>query len=323
MRSLALAALTRGDFVEARAFGDQLRARAHREGDDVLWVESAWVLAVAAFWDGRLESAREQFEAGLARLRPEHRPTHLLRYGHDPELVFTIRLAHTRWLLGDDDAARTLDRAVALADASDHPYSRGLVNLFAATLALDQRDEPRLRTHVAAVAGSERGPTRRAAEALAGFVDVLDGRWQHGVDRIRNVVGDEHRDEPAAPGEHGMYLRILLEACAVTGDAVAGLAAADRALRIGGAPPWEPEVRRLRGEFLHAAGAPRSDVQAELQHAADAAQQAGSLPFRERARQSLARISSQSDTKRSMERFGNGWPSTMAPDDNHAPQHEH
>ena len=104
VRSLALAALTRGDFERARAFGDQLRAGTQREGDDVLWVESAWVLAVAAFWDGRLAPAREHFEAGLARLRPEHRTTHLLRYGHDPELVFTIRLAHTKWLLGDDDA---------------------------------------------------------------------------------------------------------------------------------------------------------------------------------------------------------------------------
>ncbi len=327
VRSLALAALTRGDFERARAFGDQLRAGAQREGDDVLWVESAWVLAVAAFWHGRLAPAREHFEAGLARLRPEHRTTHLLRYGHDPELVFTIRLAHTKWLLGDDDAERTLDRAVALAAASDHPYSRDLVNLFAAVLALDQRDEQRLRTHLAALTGRERGPTGRAVEALAGFVDVLDGRWPHGLDRIRRVVGDEDRDdegrdESGAPGEHGMHLRILLEACAVTGDPAAGLAAADRALRSGGAPPWEPEVRRLRGEFLDAAGDSRSDVEAELRRAEDIAQQAGALPFRERARRSLARISaSERDTKRSLERFGNGWPSTMAPDDDRAPQH--
>ena len=166
--------------------------------------------------------------------------------------------------------------AVALADASDHPYSRDLVNLFAAVLALDQRDEQRLRT---APCGScrERAWTDRAApvESFAGFVDVLDGRWPHGLDRIRRVVGDEDRDdegrdESGAPGEHGLHLRILLEACAVTGDADAGLAAADRALRSGGAPPWEPEVRRLRGEFLHAAGASRSDVEAELRRAEDA-----------------------------------------------------
>jgi hypothetical protein len=271
-----------------------------------------------------LAPAREHFEAGLARLRPEHRLTHLLRYGHDPELVFTIRLAHTKWLLGDDDSERTLDRAVALAGASDHPYSRDLVHLFAAVIALDQRDEQRLRTQLAAVAGTDRGPTGRAVEALAGFVDVVDGRWPHGLDRIRRIVGDEvredgGRDESGAPGAHGLHLRILLEACAVTGDVHAGLAVADRALRSGGAPPWEAEVRRLRGEFLHATGAPPSDVEAELQRAEDVAQQAGALPFMDRARASRARI----ETKRSLERFGNGWPSTMAPDDDRAPQHKH
>jgi DNA-binding SARP family transcriptional activator len=310
VRSQALAALTAGDFDAARAFGEQLRARGESAGDDILWVESGWVLAVAAYWQGRLQPAREHFEAALARWRPEHRAVHLLRYGQDPELVCTIRLAHTLWLLGhDEDAARTRDAAVALAGAADHSYSRSLVSLFAAVIALDQRDEDRLRAHVEELVASGAGPSERAAQALAGFVEVLDGRALEGLDRAHRVVAGEW-GAPAAPGEEGLLLRILLEACAVTGDAQAGLKAADRALRTSnGAQPWAAEVHRLRGAFLHALDAPPTDVDAELRRAAQLAEEAGAVAL-------AARL------ERSEERLGNGWSSSMPPDDGLRTAHE-
>ena len=295
VRSLALAALTRGDLGAARAFGEQLRERA--AGDDVLWVESAWVLAVAAYWHGELGAAREQLEAALARRRPEHRAAHLLRYGQDPQLTCTIRLAHTLWLLGhEDEAERTRAVALDLADAAEHAYSRSLVSLFAAVIALDRRDEPSLRAHVAALAGGE-GPAARPAEAFAGFVDVLDGRVAAGLERARRAVD---AGESAAPGQDGMLLRVLLEACAVAGDARAGLAAADRALATSnGAQPWACEVHRLRGEFLRALGAPASEVDAALARGDAAAARAGAVALAER----------------SGERLGNGWPESMPLDD--------
>ena len=239
MRSLAVAALTRGDFDAARAVGGQLRARGEREGDDVLVVEGEWVLAIAAYWQGDLRPARGHLEAALARWRPEHRAEHLLRYGQDTELVCRIRLAHTLWLLGrHDDAARARDSAVARADARRHPHTRTLVHVFAAVMAIDQHDAEGLRAHAEALDGDGLGPSQRAAEALGGFVDVLDGR-NGGLERIRRVVDEGERDGPAAPGEQGLLLRVLVEACAVAGDAEAGLAAADRALRTGnGAQPW-------------------------------------------------------------------------------------
>jgi DNA-binding SARP family transcriptional activator len=45
-RSLAMATLTRGEFEAARPFGEQLRARAGRDRDEVLWIESAYVLGI-------------------------------------------------------------------------------------------------------------------------------------------------------------------------------------------------------------------------------------------------------------------------------------
>ena len=301
VRSLALAALTRGDVDAAQAFGERLRAAGERAGDDVLWVESAWVLGVAAYWHGQLHAAREHLEAALARWRPAHRPEHLLRYGMDPELTCTIRLAHTLWLLGHDEvAARTREEALALAAASEHALSRSLVRVFAAMLALDQRDYERLRAHVEHLLATGVGPATRPAEALAGLVDVLDGRVGAGVERVRRAVD---AGESAAPGQDGLLLRILVEACAVGGDARAGLAAADRALATAtAAQPWTAEVRRQRGAFLKALGAPAAEIEAELRRAAEAAERAGAVAFEERLR--------------------NGWSSSMPPDDHHRPAHD-
>ena len=217
----------------------------------------------------------------------------------------TIRLAHTLWLLGHDvDAARTRDAALALAEGSEHPFSRTLVTVFAALIALDQRDEPRLRAHVAALVASGMGPTRRAAEVLAGFVEVLDGRTRDGLLRARRVVDEAEWGAAAAPGEEGLLLRVLLEACAVAGDARTGIAAADLALQTSnGAQPWSAEVHRLRGAFLHALGAPRAEVEAELRRATDVAEAQGARALAARARETLAL----GRAERSGERLGNGW----------------
>ena len=261
VRSLAVAALTRTDFDAARAVGEQLRARGARERDDVLTVEGEWVLAIAAYWTGELRPARAHLEAALAGWRPEHRAEHLLRYGQDTELTCRIRLAHTLWLLGHGaDAADARDAAVAQAEARGHPHTSAIVHLWAALIALDGRDEARLRAHTAALPARGGGPGERSAEALAGLVDVLDGRSQEGLDRVLRVVKASEHSGPAAPGEQGLLVRILIEACALAGDARAGLAAADRARRTGNrAQPWAAEIERLRGAFQDALGAERPE----------------------------------------------------------------
>ena len=304
VRSLALSALTDGDFDAARAFGEQLRAGGERAGDDVLWIESAWVLAVAAFWQGRLEPARAHFEAALARWRPEHRAVHLLRYGQDPELVCLIRLAHTLWLLGHgDEAAQARDAALALAAASEHPYSRALVN----ALRGGHGARPTRRcTPPWACRGAGRdhgragGARRRGARRLR---RRARGSLGEGLDRMRRVVDEGERGQPAAPGEQGLLVRILLEACARAGDRGRGwrrpTAGPGRATA---AQPWAAEIRRLRATFLHALGAPPAQVAAELQRAVEAAEEQGAVVFAARA-------------KRSEERLGNGWSSTMRPHD--------
>jgi hypothetical protein len=163
--------------------------------------------------------------------------------------------------------------------------------VFGAMLALELRDPPALRDYTAALAarpGDLARPMRVVADALAGYVEMLDGRGAAGVARIREAL--EGPTEAHAPGMHAMVARVLLEACVATGDADTALAAADRLLgRDDSVRTWESEGRRRRGELLAALGAPDGDAEAELRRALEVARRQGARLLELRAAASLLR----------------------------------
>lgn len=291
--ALAVASLSRGDFQTARRLGGGLRADGEREGDEVRVVGGEYLLGIAAFWNGEFATARAHFEQAVERYRPEQRPAHLLHYGLDPEVVCTSRLGNTLWFLGHPDAAgRARDDALTLAEQIRHPHTRGTALVFAAMLAVELGDAALVREHVAALTASHRElsrPPRVHRDALAGYVEVLDGRVPAGMARIRRSLDDPAEGEHA-PGLHASMRRLLLAACVAAGDARAGLAAADRALEAGEpVRTWESEARRLRGEFLAALGAPGEEVEAELRQALQVARRQGAGMLELRAATSLLR----------------------------------
>ena len=251
LRSIALTSLSQGRFDEARRAARELQA----SDDDVLLVEGDYLLGISAFWQGELEAAREHFEAAVERSKPEHRTTHLLHYGLDPTVVCLSRLGNTLAFLGDAEGAiQVRDRALALAEEIGHPNTTGTALVFAALLALELRDEEGVREYAAALSavsasGEAKAPTI-AAEAVGGYVDVLDGRIEPGLARIDGAL-DEAREAQHAPGQQAAIVRILLEACAVAGDAETGIAVAERALAegMGGVRLWEADTRRRLAEF--------------------------------------------------------------------------
>jgi DNA-binding SARP family transcriptional activator len=291
--SLALAALTRGDWEAGRDFGERLRARAERDDDQILWVESAYILGIASYWPGRLTEARDHFEAAMERFRPDRRRAHVLRYGQDPELLVRLRLAHTLWLLGEsEEADRQRDLALGAADQSTHAYSRAVVSVWAAILALDRGDveefRGQLRSLLADATDDAPGQVRLGVELFAGHLDVLDGRVETGISRVANVR-EQLMATPFAPGQPGIATRALLEDYALARKPESGLALADEGLQMGrGAQLWEAEIRRLRAIFLAELGAPEAEVEGELGRAIAVAQRQGARAFEARARGTLA-----------------------------------
>jgi DNA-binding SARP family transcriptional activator/tetratricopeptide (TPR) repeat protein len=292
--SLALAGLSNFDFDGARQFGERLRASSAHAGDAVLLAQAEYVLGVAAFWQGALEAAKEHFGRAVASVRPEHRRTHVVQYGHNPDSTCGMRLACTLCLLGEAAAAtRSRDAALAVAEEVGHPYSRDLTWVFAALLALEMRDHAGVRRYASALAAGLTSHSavhiRASAEAFAGHVDVLDGRCDGGVARIQRVLNDPAMSEHA-PGQDALALRVLLEACRVSRQARTGLTAVDRALKTSrGLELWTAEIHRLRAEFLAMLGAPRADVRTEIEHALRVARNQRATLFESRALADLSK----------------------------------
>jgi DNA-binding SARP family transcriptional activator len=296
LRSLAVSSLAGSDFPAAQRFGSQLHVRGERDADDVLLVESEYVLGIAAFWHGQFASARAHFAAAIERYRPDERRAHLVQYGLDPKVVCLSRLGNTLWFLGHaETAAEARDAALALADEIAHPYSKEVALVFAAHLALDMRDEAGVRDSAAqltaALGDRSWRPTLVSGATLAGFVEVLDGRTAEGIARIQQVLA-ETRGAEHAPGMQAGGVRVLLEACAVTENARAGLATSNRALAMK-ASLWEAEARRQRAEFLAALGAPREEVEAEFARALDTARRQRARSFELRTAASIVRLRQQ------------------------------
>ena len=85
-------------------------------------------------------------------------------------------------------------------------------------------------------------------------------------------------------------MRVLVAAYAIAGGAEAALEASDAALSIGGTRLWEPEIRRLRAEFLARSGGDRSDIEAELDRAAQVAETCGARGPERLVEESRARL---------------------------------
>lgn len=292
LRSLVMSSLCCDDFDEARAAAERLRAAAQPVGDEGLAIESEYLAGVAEFWSGSFEAARRHLAHVVARFSPERRTEHVLRFGHDPAVVCLSRLGNTLWFLGDDEAARRArDGAVAMAIDVGHPLSRDTTYTFAALLSVDLDERDRFREFAAALgADADRArPIEINVAAFAGYVEVLDGRAEEGIRRIRAAI-DSCGPRNHAPGFRATLMRLLLGAQVVVGDPEPGLAVADEALRVDGSRIWEAETRRIRAEFLASLGRDPDDVEAELARGADVARRQGAAGLERRIALSRARL---------------------------------
>lgn len=255
LRSVVMSSLCQRDFDAARTLATRLRETAG--ADQVLAVESEYLLGISAFWAGAFEAAREHFESVDRRSDATRRAEHLLRFGHDPRPVCVSRLANTLLFLGDvDEAASTADRAMAMAEELRHPFTAGVVCVFAALLAVDLDDPERFGGFIDRlpdVTGQQ--ALSVAAEALRGYGDVLAGQPAAGIRRIRSAVELSSVDH--APGQQATHLHLLVGAHEVARDAAGGLRAAEEALAAPGTRIWDADHRRARGRFLAALGEER------------------------------------------------------------------
>jgi DNA-binding SARP family transcriptional activator len=292
--SVAVSNLVRGNLSEARIHGEHLRARGERDADDVIAVQGLYVLGITAYWNAEFLTARSHFESVIARFKFADLPTHLLRYGNDPALVCKMRLAFALWFLGRTaDARRHRDEAFERAVDHDDWFTRLGVLHFAGLLSIEIGDHEYVRECNAVIKEiSEAFPTmyvQHNGEAIAGYVDILNGRRNEGMQRIERAL-DDLRDVVQLPGQRSSVARVHLAARVLAGDPHAGMAAAERLLTSGvGDRIWEAEAHRARAEFMAALGSGRDEVEAELDLALRVARRQQALALELRVATSLLR----------------------------------
>ena len=306
LRSLAMTAFAGSEFERSRMFARRLRQRAERDADDVLLVESDYVLGISAFWSGELEAAARHFEAAVERYSAGQRAAHLVCYGLDPQVVCLSRLGNALWFLGRPRAAaRARDSAVALAAENEHPATIGTACVFAALLALELGEADGVREYAARAARSAERDVRSVqatVPALYGYVDVLDGRAPRGVTAIRAAL-DAARGSDHAPGFRATIAWLLLRACAAAGDPRTGLAAAAFLLSPGaGARLYDAEAHRLGAEFRAVLAEPR-DVGAELERALAVARRQGARALELRVAAAMLRRAPEGEASEARERL--------------------
>jgi predicted ATPase/class 3 adenylate cyclase len=139
VRSLASFYFYRGEFDRAAALGRELLDLAAERGDATLQVDAELVYGASVAFLADVAGGMKHLERAMALFDPRQ---HLegFRFGPSPGAVAYSTAALLEWLRGRPDRATELsERAIALAQELDHPFSTAFILFHAAVLDLWRR----------------------------------------------------------------------------------------------------------------------------------------------------------------------------------------
>ena len=269
-RVAGLAALAANQFVQGRT-GDShetatLALRLAEPGSE-LASQAHFTVACAAFSLGRPADAVRHTELAVRLASGQA----LLSVGTRPDVHGTALSAHAHWLLGHEDAALAANHeAIALAEASDHPFSRALAFGYLSMTHQMRGDLPELRPAVAELRAM---CSRYDFAYYREWALILDG-WSQGgasgIDLARRGIANLR--SASAFARMPYWLSLLADLSARDGRPAAARATLDAALaaaRVHRDVWWLPEVMRMRAAYeddTAAAARLRSAAQLAAEH---------------------------------------------------------
>ena len=284
----------RGQRRETLALVAELQALARRLGTGAEGVLADSALVRTALYASRFADAQPHMESLLARDAERSQPDAATCYGADPTIAATMHYAIIRWYLGDPAGARAMARAgVARARQSENTHFLAAALTQAGIVELLRRDgaaAAALADEATRLAGEQGYSFWQAyASLVAGSAQVQQGQAAAGSEAIARAV-----EAMRATGaqQATFSLALLAEGCLRSGAYDEGLAAVDAGLaqaEVTFDSGYTPELWRLRGELLRAAGSDRTAAESCLLRALDMARAAGAESLVLRAATSLAR----------------------------------
>jgi predicted ATPase len=256
--------LVRAEFDAAERLALRSLATAERLADPALELAAHLRVGTTLFYRGRLSDARRHLERAELLYDVERDGASLPWNDLDPGVTSSAYLAWTLFMLGEEERAlERVDAAIALARRLERPHSEALALDFAAALHAWRGDVTGTRASAdAAITLCERlGFPQWLAlgYALRGWARSHAGEPDAGLAEMSGAI---HAYRAAGANLSVPYfLALLADSLSVAGRHEQACAAIAEALELAersGERYHAAELRRLRGEILLAARAPRA-----------------------------------------------------------------
>ena len=250
LRSLQTTRYVSGHLARALELSERLQALARDVPERK--AEGDHAMAGSLLTVGDLDGALEHFASAERGYDPATERASTSVFGADLAVFTLAWQAHAQWLAGLSDRSRvSCERAVRLADALAHPYSRALAHAYAAMLHHMRRDRRACLGHATAAAEicEKHGfayyvhwGRLLAAWAAPGPVTL------ERIGRMRDALDGLEKEGAAV--RRPFYLSVVAIALARAGraeDARAALAEAQARADASQERWWTPEIARLQG----------------------------------------------------------------------------
>jgi len=284
--------LMRGEVGYVAQEGKRILGLAEQAGDVGFTLTCHLLLRIAAMYSAEYEGARQHLEKVIALYDPGLHAELTHQYGQDPGVAAYSFLSRTLWLQGLPDQAREASKkSLALAEQVDHPYSRTMASIHAATLHSYLREWPECHAEAGRAFGLAREWGFGAWQANAAMLRSLSVVHQGDVETgLAELTQSLYMWEASGAGLVSYGRTSLAEAYLVAGKRAEGLRAIEEALYPNEEAWYLPEQYRLQAELLLLAPGFEEEADALLRKALDLACEQKSRALELRAALSLARF---------------------------------
>ncbi|MBK1879869.1 AAA family ATPase [Pelagicoccus mobilis] len=296
LRALALYNLTTGRLHKTLELGELLGTIYDETNDNVLLVESEYVLGVANFWLGNFAEAADRLQNSIDCYDPDDLHAHLTLYAQDPKAICVCRLGWCRYVQGREaEAIELVKRSVEIGSELKHPHTEGYVLYFSAQVLV------------------EAGEYDLATEFIERFDDLKTdhqlGFWAVRSEMLKGYMGVVRYRDPVAMElfetnfrrcvdlkptiSLSLFLVYYAEACVLMSLPKRGLEVLEQ-YRSAAAESdetfYNAELARKKGELLELCGEAAEESEALYREALDLARAQGGTVFERKAADSLRRL---------------------------------
>ncbi|MCZ6774423.1 MAG: AAA family ATPase [Proteobacteria bacterium] len=293
--------LAKSDLKSAHEIGQALYKAAKSSGRAEYLLEANVALISSHFFRGDIAAAERHISEGLKLYDRSAHSKHAFIYGVEPGSICLVRGAQNAWLRGyPDQALRTMQQALDLADDIGHAVSRAFVYGNACTLHgwLGQHEQAETYASMAIDIADEFGIAFAHGWSLIqrGHARVCLARHDAGLADIEDgmAILEKSTSAEAVRSQlmYSWFMTLTADAYGRTGDPEKGLALLPEAIALiekTGARYPEPVLYRVRGELLHRLKL-HSEAGKSILKSLEIAQTRGAKSFELQAAISLAKL---------------------------------